>query len=368
MDLYHFGDRVVPASQRRMELRFATATEAAWPGAEGKEVVVKVRRKSGGFSSKRGEQAWRASNECSLGLRASANIVRIHDVLEDEHAYYVVMERAPGKDLGLTLFVERRLPAEEAKEVLRQLLQGVAELHAAGCIHKDIKLENVMLDRSKAASSADDGTLSCPTAPLFQEAKKDGFKASRRKSRASSSSGLRLAARAGEGGPAPPGAELPPGAVRLVDFDTLQEWSPKMPKAIDVLGTDQYIAPEAYDGKYSPASDVFAVGVIAYALFTGTYPFDPSIFDDEPGENWVGSSKMQEIKARLLKEVVDWGHEAFQDVGAATVISRMLSMDEKSRPSAREILTHPWFQSPRLSSRSKSDLRSPLWTPLSQMP
>lgn len=49
----------------------------------------------------------------------------------------------------------------------------------------------------------------------------------------------------------------------------MEEWNSSGPKGRHVLGTDQYIAPEAYEGKYSPASDIFAVGVIAYKMLTG---------------------------------------------------------------------------------------------------
>merc|ERR1719327_1440077 len=83
-----------------------------------------------------------------------------------------------------------------------------------------------------------------------------------------------------------------PAMAKLIDFDTVQDWEPMSPKAKDVLGTDGYIAPEAYGGEYSPASDVYAVGVIMYKLLTGRFPSRPDIFDDEPGENWVGSEAM----------------------------------------------------------------------------
>ncbi|CAE7885348.1 CRK6, partial [Symbiodinium microadriaticum] len=87
--------------------------------------------------------------------------------------------------------------------------------------------------------------------------------------------------------------------VKLIDFDTVEEWNSTGPKSKHVLGTDQYIAPEAYEGKYSPASDIFAVGVIAYKILTGSFPYNGRLFDDKPGENWVGSPKMKEIRQKL---------------------------------------------------------------------
>merc|ERR1719247_2602027 len=95
------------------------------------------------------------------------------------------------------------------------------------------------------------------------------------------------------------GSTFTPTQVKVIDFDTLDQWTPAAGVAKDVVGTDQYIAQEAYAGKYSPLSDVFAVGVIAYRLLCGRFPFHAELFDDEPGENWVGSPKMDEIRSKL---------------------------------------------------------------------
>merc|ERR1719422_261786 len=122
--------------------------------------------------------------------------------------------------------------------------------------------------------------------------------------------------------------------VKVIDFDTVEDWSPKSPTATRVLGTDQYIAPEAYEGHYSPASDVFAVGVIAYRLLTGSFPFDENIFDDKPGENWVGSPKMREIREKLNNVRLDWQRPSLLALGpqergmAQRLLSRMLAVNE----------------------------------------
>merc|ERR1719454_316917 len=102
-----------------------------------------------------------------------------------------------------------------------------------------------------------------------------------------------------------------PKSVKVIDFDTLDKWTPLSPAAKDVVGTDQYIAQEAYAGKYSPLSDMFAVGVIAYKLLSGKFPFHDEIFDDEAGENWVGSPKMLQIRRRLKVAKVDFSNSIF---------------------------------------------------------
>ncbi|CAK9101774.1 Hormonally up-regulated neu tumor-associated kinase homolog (Serine/threonine-protein kinase MAK-V) [Durusdinium trenchii] len=224
----------------------------------------------------------------------SNGIARLIDVLEDSKAYYVVMERAGGCDLYecLSGAPERRLPAHEAREVLRELLAAVAELHSHGFIHKDLKLENVMLNRPGPK---------CPAHIRRNLATSQG------------------------------------AAVKLIDFDTVEEWNSTSPKSRHVLGTDQYIAPEAYEGKYSPASDIFAVGVIAYKMLTGSFPYNGRLFDDKPGENWVGSPKMKEIKQKLCDARVSFSHPVFEkEPGASRLVARMLAVEENERPDAPE--------------------------------
>lgn len=386
--LYQLGEQVMPSIHKEVQVRHAVGKVGCYPGLEGCDLVIKVRHKNG----RQSEEAWRASNERMLNLPACGGIARVYDMLEDYDAYYVIMEKVGGKDLRQTLFAEVRMAVDEVKEVLRQLLQAVAELHSSGCIHKDIKLENVMFDRpasfehsltmpslrvsprpGSGASATSDGTSGRwkSSQPMSASDARPHSPVRRATDTVlSSSGGMRLLDRPGSG-PASAVAstaltEHAAGAtvVKLLDFDTLEEWTPQAPKAKDVLGTDQYIAPEAYEGMYSPASDIFAVGVCAYKLLTGQFPFRSAIFNDKPGENWVGSPKMRKIRARLCEEKVDWSHPVFlRENGPQSVIARMLAVDDRQRPTAREVLADPW-----LATRSSAPSLSPLWVPVGLVP
>ncbi|CAE7569822.1 unnamed protein product [Symbiodinium natans] len=136
--------------------------------------------------------------------------------------------------------------------------------------------------------------------------------------------------------------------THVIDFDTLESWCPSNASAKDVVGTDQYISQEAYAGKYSPLSDIFACGVILYRLLTGKFPFHDDMFDDEAGENWVGSPKMAQIRRRLKVAKVDFSKEVFQENSdAGDLVMRMLAYQENQRPTASAALEHPWFQDSR---------------------
>lgn len=287
-DFYTLGGEVAKLSMRGTSIRHGVRR------SDRCKVVVKVRERfcddnglvNGSFESLEDETEWRRIMERYLNLPHHDSIACCHEVLEDDKRYYVVMARAMGEDIYEVLHKEGELYPVEVREVLRQILSAVAALHAQGCIHKDLKLENVVLERVH-------------------------------------------------------GAEF---IVKLIDFDTMAVWSPKGPPELDVLGTDQYIAPEAYQGIYSPASDIFAVGVLAYRLLTYDFPFDNKIFDDEPGDNWVGAPQMEAICETLHHVEISWDYKVFQKhPGALEFCQMALAMDPTRRPTALQALAHPWL-------------------------
>mmetsp|Transcript_9243 Transcript_9243/g.25906 ORF Transcript_9243/g.25906 Transcript_9243/m.25906 type:complete len:404 (-) Transcript_9243:140-1351(-) len=283
-DLYDLGKEVMPSTHSYMKVHFATRKKDAT------EVVIKVRYKPNCFRSREDERSWRHNTEFLLNMPDNSGIARLYEVLEDKRAFYVVMEKVGGMDLFEALEHEGKVSVQVAKDIIRQLLSSLVHLHSHNAVHKDLKLENVMLDLSPKDLKS-------------------------------------------------------PASVKVIDFDTLEEWTPNSPTAKDVVGTDQYIAQEAYAGKYSPLSDIFAVGVIAYRLLCGKFPFHDEMFDDEAGENWVGSPKMAQIRRRLKVAKVDFSHPVFRDCPqACDLIMRMLAYNDIQRPSASSALEHTWFQ------------------------
>lgn len=282
------GKEVMPSTHSYMKVNFATRKR------DGLDCVVKVRYKPNCFRSREDERSWRHNTEFLLNLPDSAGVARLFEVLEDPKAFYVVMEKVGGMDLFETLEAGK-VAVDRVKAILRQLLASLVHLHSHNAVHKDLKLENVMLD-----------------GPV------------KSKDRSDSSS-----------------------AIKVIDFDTLEEWTPSAPVSKDVVGTDQYIAQEAYSGRYSPLSDIFAVGVIAYRLLCGRFPFHDGTFDDEAGENWVGCPKMAQIRKRLKVARIDFSHHAFhENPEAMDLVTRMLSYSEQQRPTAMAALEHPWMRGP----------------------
>lgn len=75
-----------------------------------------------------------------------SNIIRLLEVFESNKHYLMVMEFAGGGDL--LHFIKRRGRMEEsdAKFIFKQIVYGLSHIHCRSVIHRDIKLDNILLD------------------------------------------------------------------------------------------------------------------------------------------------------------------------------------------------------------------------------
>src|SRR6202167_5410045 len=154
----------------------------------------------------------RFRNEVRIARRVShPNVCRVYDVGEVDGLTYFTMEYVDGEDLASLLRRIGRLPNDKAIDIARQLCAGLAAAHAKGVLHRDLKPANIMLDGRGQAIITDFG----------------------------------LAAFADQA----QGAE-----VRS--------------------GTPAYMAPEQLTGReVTEKSDIYALGLVLYELFTGKRAF-----------------------------------------------------------------------------------------------
>ncbi len=139
------------------------------------------------------------------------NVCRVYDVGEVDGSTYFTMEYVDGEDLASLLRRIGRLPNDKALDIARQLCAGLAAAHAKGVLHRDLKPANIMLDGRGQAIITDFG----------------------------------LAALAGQAH----GAETR-------------------------SGTPAYMAPEQLSGQeVTEKSDIYALGLVLYELFTGKRAF-----------------------------------------------------------------------------------------------
>src|SRR5215471_3473888 len=140
------------------------------------------------------------------------NVCRVYDIGEVDGQPYLSMEYIDGEDLGSLLRRIGRLPADKATEFARKLCAGVAAAHGQGVLHRDLKPANIMIDSR--------------------------------------------------------------GELRVTDFG-LAAIAEQLKGAEIRNGTPAYMAPEQLTGKeVSVQSDLYAVGLILYEMFTGKMPFE----------------------------------------------------------------------------------------------
>ena len=148
----------------------------------------------------------------AVGRLAHPRIVQIYDYGEDEELAYIVMELVTGKTLQEHLTQHANYDLREVGEIIGQLLDGLGHAHAAGVVHRDVKPSNIMLNND--------------------------------------------------------------GRIKISDFGIAHTESSDLTQHGDVLGTPHYMAPEQFLGlAIGVPADLYAVGVIAYDLLTGTKPF-----------------------------------------------------------------------------------------------
>eukprot|EP00899_Mesostigma_viride_P022427 jgi/Mesvir1/3369/Mv17243-RA.2 len=155
-----------------------------------------------------------------LKLLYHENIAQLYEVIRTPKLIFMVMEYVSGGDLFDYVACTRGngVPEAEARELLRGVVAAVDHCHANFVLHRDLKLENVLLDQS--------------------------------------------------------------GSVKLVDFG-LSTFLQPAARMNTFCGTPAYASPEVLTGSamLGPESDVWSLGVMLYTLITATMPFqtDPAL-------------------------------------------------------------------------------------------
>lgn len=144
---------------------------------------------------------------------AHPNIVSIYDVGEENDLYYIVMEYVEGQTLKQYIQQSSPLQVEDTIEIMKQLTSAISHAHQNHIIHRDIKPQNILVDRF--------------------------------------------------------------GNVKITDFGIAMALSAtSITQTNSVLGSVHYLSPEqARGGMANKKSDIYSLGIVMFELLTGRLPF-----------------------------------------------------------------------------------------------
>ncbi len=194
-------------------------------------------------------------------------VVRTYEVISADSCICLVMEYIVGKTLAELVTPGIALPFDELTKILKSVTRGLSDIHRSGLVHRDLKLDNVMVSESGVVKIVDLGLMS-PTQIV----------------------------------------ERAPDAGTWIHT---ADW---------IVGTPAILPPEYYRrGEFDRRSDLYALGCMAYELITGTSPF--------PQKTFLGlvNVKLKNLYPSLLK-VCDDCPPYF-----AGWVTRLLETDPKLR-------------------------------------
>ena len=186
------------------------------------------------------------------------NIVAIFDLGTWDGVPYLVMELMEGETLDAIL--ERdRVPPQRAVDLMSDVARGLDHAHQQGIIHRDLKPANIFVLKDGRAKILDFGLA------RFDRARGTQLplpSSTGRKSTQSGATAMKSGARAGSN-------------VPLASAFPSQAGPARTAPSMSVAGSPAYMAPEQWQGTQQDGrTDVWAVGVILFELFTGHMPFE----------------------------------------------------------------------------------------------
>ena len=124
----------------------------------GEKVAIKILQKN---LIKGQKQQERIQNEIKfLKLFSHPNIIKIYEVIENESAFYIVLEYATGGELFNYIVLKEKLSEKETSLYFYQIIQGIKTIHEKKICHRDMKPENILIANNNLIKIIDFGLSS----------------------------------------------------------------------------------------------------------------------------------------------------------------------------------------------------------------
>ena len=221
------------------------------------------------------------------------NVCRMYDFGKAEGTYFITMEYVPGEDLKSTIARVGQLSVGKTIAVIKQVCDGLAEAHRLGVVHRDLKPQNIMLDRE--------------------------------------------------------------GNARIMDFGIARTFRTKGLTGGNVMiGTPEYMSPEQVEGKdIDKRSDIYSLGIVLFEMLTGRIPFEgESVFSvalkqetQPPPDPRTINSQIPEDFSRLVLKCLE--KDRVKRFQSAEEVLGELAKIEKGVPTTERVIPRPT----RLTSR-----------------
>lgn len=235
------------------------------------------------------------------GQQGHSHVLGSTEVLQDGDFLYSVMPFCRDGDLfGIVVqYAEESggeigMPEPVARHWFRQILIGLRHLQSQGICHRDMSLENVLVD-GDICMIIDFGM--CLRIPYNDPTK-------------------------------------PGGAVTDVTRGSIR----RLIRPQGVCGKHNYMSPEIYANQDSFdgfAVDLWAAGVILYIMLTGFPPYDQASRTDQRFDLIV--------RGRLVEQLRNW--DIYLSDEAGDLLQRMLQLNPRDRLTLAEVVAHPWVAS-----------------------
>lgn len=241
----------------------------------------------------------------NLEMVESDGVIRLFKTFKTSTHFYIMTELCNGGDVSELLEARGgKLTEVEARILLSKIAIGLADMHDAGVMHRDMKLPNILLNFPSGIKLTSGQTVNQDKLINFSKEEKNDFL-----------SKVDLTKTAFE--------------VKIADFGFSKYVINRDLPNMTMCGTPLYMSPQiVQEDEYSMKTDIWSFGAIFFEMLTGNTPFQ--------------SKSMKQLDKDMAKGTYQLLMDSCPSLEALHLLSSCLITEEDSRLSADDLRYHPF--------------------------